>query len=103
MPLHLCHDYALLSYAVMSQEREKGRIVLLQVSNEVSAVLLDLHGSFRDEGAMTERLRRFRVRHNTRDLGFLLVVVLDWLERTRCASSGTMRFGLELLTFSGFV
>ncbi|WVZ21433.1 hypothetical protein V8G54_008755 [Vigna mungo] len=88
-------------YAVMSQEREKGRVTLLQMANGVSAVFLDLQGgccglqgfcalkgSLRDEGATTERFRRFRVRRNTHDLGFCLVVVLDWSERTRCASFG---------------
>ncbi|KAG2383859.1 uncharacterized protein HKW66_Vig0257090 [Vigna angularis] len=48
-------------------------------------------GSLRDEGA-TERLRRFRVHHSTRDLEFRLAVVLDWSERTQC--SGTVRFGI---------
>ncbi|KOM43679.1 hypothetical protein LR48_Vigan05g128400 [Vigna angularis] len=74
----------------MSQEREKGRVSLLQVANGVSAVFSDLQVSLRDEGAMAERLRRFRVRRSTRDLGFRLAVVLDLLERTRTASAVTI-------------
>ncbi|KAG2408983.1 uncharacterized protein HKW66_Vig0038050 [Vigna angularis] len=47
--------------------------------------MVSLQGSLRDEGAMTERLRRFRVRRSTHNLGFRLAVVLDWSERTRRA------------------
>ncbi|KAG2371924.1 uncharacterized protein HKW66_Vig0240450 [Vigna angularis] len=52
--------------------------------------MTSLQGSLRDEGTMAERLRRFRVRRNTYDLGFRLVVVLDWSERTRCDSGSAM-------------
>ncbi|KAG2391293.1 uncharacterized protein HKW66_Vig0129460 [Vigna angularis] len=52
-------------------------------------------GSLRDEGA-AERLRRFRVRRNTRDLGFCLAVVLDWSKRTQC--SGTVILGMPWMT-----
>ncbi|KAG2398730.1 uncharacterized protein HKW66_Vig0087890 [Vigna angularis] len=35
--------------------------------------MTSLQGSLQDEGAMAERLRRFRVRRSTRNLGFRLV------------------------------
>ncbi|KAG2407462.1 uncharacterized protein HKW66_Vig0022840 [Vigna angularis] len=60
--------------------------------------MASLQGSLRDEGATTERLRRFRVRCSTRDLGFRLAVVLDWSERTQCASSYTVIMGMPWMT-----
>ncbi|KAG2376208.1 uncharacterized protein HKW66_Vig0156380 [Vigna angularis] len=56
--------------------------------------MASLQGSLRDEGATVERLRGFRVRRSTRDLGFRLAVVLDWSEQTRCTSSDTVRFAI---------
>ncbi|WVZ15986.1 hypothetical protein V8G54_013552 [Vigna mungo] len=106
LPLHLRHDFALLSYAIMSQECEKGRVALLQVMAHLDDGddaredwrwwrMALLQGSLRDEGATTERLRRLRVRRNIRDLGFRLAVVLNWLVQTGCASSGTVFLDLS--------
>ncbi|KAG2402316.1 uncharacterized protein HKW66_Vig0235120 [Vigna angularis] len=71
---------------VMMRGRMSRLARILRVEGGVDGGWASLQGSLRDEGAMAERLRRFRVRRSTRDLGFRLAMVLDWSERTRCDS-----------------